>query len=109
MDRDREFERQDLLDRLVAAYADRRTRGEDPQGEAAMAQHPELAHELARCFRMVDAGFQVPPPSMTVAAGTRLGEFTIVREVGRGAMGVVYLAEQESLGRRVALKSCDTT
>ena len=40
----------------------------------------------------------------TLPAGTRLGEFEIIGLVGIGGFGIVYLAEDHSLGRRVALK-----
>ncbi len=99
------------LEEYLAAVAS----GAAPPRAQFLARHPELAEDLDACLaalyfigqaaegpRSVPAGLaQVASPEP--AAG-QLGDFRLVREVGRGGMGVVYEAEQISLGRRVALK-----
>ena len=40
----------------------------------------------------------------TLPEGTRLGEFELIRVIGEGGFGIVYLAWDHSLERRVALK-----
>ncbi|MBM3290971.1 MAG: serine/threonine protein kinase, partial [Candidatus Hydrogenedentes bacterium] len=40
----------------------------------------------------------------TLAPGAAVGKYLVVREIGRGGMGVVYLAEDTTLSREVALK-----
>jgi tetratricopeptide (TPR) repeat protein len=104
---------EESLEALVAEVIDdfrqRRRRGERPCVEEYVTRYPRAAGELRRVLATLDllelpgACVAAPGEQVEELTGT-LGDFRILREVGRGGMGVVYEAEQISLGRRVALK-----
>src|SRR5712691_8419753 len=74
-------------------------RGKNEMRRGAM----ETANQPDPAAAATEAG--APSASQEVdLTGQMLGEFRILHRLGRGGMGEVYLAEQTSLKRKVALK-----
>lgn len=119
------------LGERVDAFVEALLRGGDPDPRTFEAGLPEPLrrdlHEALQAARWVEqtvsavsreqmersalpradgirAGAGAGSGPFEVPAGQRLGDYEIIREVGRGGMGVVFEARQLSLGRRVALK-----
>jgi serine/threonine protein kinase len=90
------------LARLLDQYLADLDAGQKPDRAKLLAEHPSLAPQLEQALDGLE--FIHRASTDTAPAPTQLGDFRIVREVGRGGMGVVYEAEQISLKRRVALK-----
>lgn len=105
---------------LANEYLERYRAGESPQLDEYMHRYPDLAEQIEEVFPMMllmednapsgnaadaDGSQPIGPDSQI----DRLGDFKIRRVIGRGGMGIVYEAMQESLGRQVALKVCPAT
>jgi serine/threonine protein kinase len=106
------------LDQAVQQFIDARLRGEQPDIEEFVKQYPELEHQikqkilnLQRINTLFDTLVQTDESDFEDTAtgqdlvGEKIGSFEIVEIIGRGGMGVVYLAHDTRLDRSVAVKS----
>ncbi len=120
-------EQQTLVWSIVEEFVGRRLRGEAPTVDEYVRLHPGLADQLCLALGSTEIdgdgdgdgeksgatrSFVDEPPELGLLRMPRqMGDFRLLRMIGRGGMGIVFEAEQGSLGRRVALKvlTRDTT
>src|SRR5215472_15051919 len=95
------------VDELAEEFVARLRRGEHPSLTEYTSRYPHLAEQIRGLFPALLLMEDVRPasheatgpyqsPKSTMCLGLeRLGDFRILREVGRGGMGTVFEAEQE--------------
>lgn len=98
-----------LMPQVADEFIEALNRGEHPDIEDYASRYPQIAGFIRQMFPALQllrmpVAESLDDSGETEQAGPCLGDFRILRQIGRGGMGIVYEAEQVSLGRRVALK-----
>lgn len=100
----------------MEAYLEQRDQGRTVSRTDFLNQYPDVADELSARLQVLDILHGDPAESRSdrhtseeqdlglTPQHSALGDFRLKRPIGRGGMGIVYEAEQLSLGRTVAVK-----
>jgi tRNA A-37 threonylcarbamoyl transferase component Bud32 len=98
---------------LAEQFLERYRQGERPSLREYIDRHPELAEEIREVFpamalmeniAVVSEPAEDSPQAPQAVPVQQLGDYRLIRPIGHGGMGIVYEAEQVSLGRHVAVK-----
>ncbi len=107
-----------IIKEAVRQFADARLRGEQPDIDEFVKKYPNLDRQIregishlqkinalfATLVQPDESEFEDPAAGQNLI-GQKIGSFEIIEVIGRGGMGIVYLARDTRLKRSVAVKS----